>query len=294
MTQTIGVLPMRMAALLFGLLLSSACFAQAKKPYQWTQFVQVDGQPEPVPVEWVSTPEGKFAHSIKIPNPVPKDSGYRWTMSAKAYFEHLCKQEAGEFIFKTVKNVEGFYFARSPARPTDDDLKDRRKLEAPEIERTFQLRRAIPTERAKIFINPPWANFLFVEEPSSIVGANNPYVRLLDYRQKDRPINDLPMNVESVAELKSRYGMTWRGIKRVKDREHAIAGSEWIVFDLTSREVLAVFRDYALTGNTSNTPEGIWWLNAVSCPNSPSKDNLSRRFYDFAAKALDPRTGDSK
>src|SRR5215510_13873626 len=91
-------------------------------PYKWTKFVQVDGQPEPVPEQWVSTSEGKFAHSIKIPNPVPKDSGYRSGMSSEEYFKHLCEKEAGEFIFKTVDNVDGFYFMRPPKWPTDQQL----------------------------------------------------------------------------------------------------------------------------------------------------------------------------
>lgn len=277
--------------LLLGLLASVACGAQTKQSpeYRWTKFVQVQGQPEPVPAEWVSTPEGKFAHSIKIPNPVPKDSGYRWTMSAKEYFEHLCKKEAGEFIFKTVKNVDGFYFARPPARPTDDDLMDRHKLEAPEIERTFQLLEASPTERGKLYVSPPWRLFSFVEEPLPARATNRPYVRLFGYRDKISP-----MKAEGVTDLRSRYGMTWRGIKRTKDREHAIAGSEWIVFDLQTGEVLAVLRDYARTGKTPNAPEGIWWLNAINCPNSPSKHIRSRRFYDFAIKVIVPSTGGQK
>lgn len=280
---------MRVAVFLLGLFASLTCIAQGMKPHQWTQFVHVDGQPEPVPAEWVSTPEGKFAHSIKIPNPVPKDSGYRWTMSAKAYFEHLCKKEAGEFIFKTVKNVEGFYFARPPAQPTDDDLKDRRKLEAPEIERTFQLREAIPRERATIFVDPPWALYSFVEEPSSTRAAKQPYVRLFGYKQKVSP-----MIAEDVTELKSRYAMTWRGIKRHKDREHAIAGSEWIVFDLETKEVLAVLRDYGRTGFDRHVPEGIWWLNAVNCPNSPSTHIRTSRLDKMLSKILVPSKGGLK
>jgi hypothetical protein len=102
------------------------------------------------------------------------------------------------------------------------------------------------------------------------------------------------MQTVGVGELKSRYGMTWRGVKRIKDREHTIAGSEWIVFDLKTREVLAVLRNYGLTGTTSNTPDGIWWLNAMSCPNSPSKNILPSRFYDFSIKVLEPATGGPK
>lgn len=78
----------------------------------------------------------------------------------------------------------------------------------------------------------------------------------------------------------------------MKDREHAIAGSEWIVFSVGTREVLAVLRAYALTGKTRNAPDGIWWLNAANCPDS--KDNLSKRFYDFVIKVLEPSTGEVK
>ena len=33
-------------------------------------------------------------------------------MTQQEYFEHLCKNEAGEFIFKTSDNVEGIYQIR--------------------------------------------------------------------------------------------------------------------------------------------------------------------------------------
>jgi hypothetical protein len=59
------------------------------------------------PADPLATEEGRFAHSIKIPNPVPADSGYKPGMMPEQYFEHLCKTEAGEFIYKTVDNVEG-------------------------------------------------------------------------------------------------------------------------------------------------------------------------------------------
>ncbi|MSQ54984.1 MAG: hypothetical protein EXR31_06410 [Betaproteobacteria bacterium] len=130
------------------LLLPSWATAQPDT-FRWTKFVQVEGQPEPVPEEWVSTPEGRFAHSLKIPNPVPKDSGYRRSMSSEEYFNHLCKMEAGEFIFRKVHGVEGFQFSRPPNWPTDQDLTDRYRLEAPELERYFQLLRATPLQEVK-------------------------------------------------------------------------------------------------------------------------------------------------
>src|ERR1043165_3552179 len=79
------------------------------EPRDWrgAKFVSVDGQPYPVPEGWLSTPEGKFAHSIKLPAPYDRAKEvYRPWMSAKSYFEALCREEAGEFIFQTVKDVE--------------------------------------------------------------------------------------------------------------------------------------------------------------------------------------------
>ena len=69
------------------------------------------------PADPLATEEGRFAHSIKIPNPVPEDSGYKPGMTPEQYFDHLCKTEAGEFIYKTVENVEGLYKMRPRERP---------------------------------------------------------------------------------------------------------------------------------------------------------------------------------
>src|SRR3982751_46322 len=52
-------------------------------------------------------------------------------MNAKEYWEHLCKAEAGEFIYKTVENVEGIYQMRPREHVTDQMLQDRHFLEDP-------------------------------------------------------------------------------------------------------------------------------------------------------------------
>ena len=49
------------------------------------------------------------------------------------------------------------------------------------------------------------------------------------YPRKSQP----PLVEERVAQLKSRYGFTWRGIERSpQDRELGIGGGELIVLDL--------------------------------------------------------------
>ena len=282
--------PVVAAILGFGLCVACVDSAGKDPKSPWTRFVQVDGQPEPVPEQWVATPEGKFAHSIRIPNPVPKDSGYRRGMTSEQYFEHLCRTEAGEFIFKTVENVEGFYFMRPPKRPTDDILKNRYVLEDPYTERFFQLREADPKKRATKFVNPPWYRYRFVEEPThagywDAGGVIAPFIELSGYVQ-----GESQMDLQQREHLKSRYGYTWRGIRRSADREHALAGSEALVVDVGSGEVLAVFRNYVRTGFTRNVAEGIWWLNAVSCSNVPKayQDNLGQQLYGFLSRVLRP------
>ena len=96
------------------------------------------------------------------------------------------------------------------------------------------------------------------------------------------------MKTEIVAELKSSFGLIWRGLKRSNDRELAIAGSEWIIIDLKTNEVLAVQRNFGRTGFNRNTKEGIWWLNALGCPKLHQRNILSKRFYDFAIRSLKP------
>ena len=252
----------------------------------WKNFVRVAGQPEPIPAQWVSTPQGQFAHSIVIPNPLPDDSGYQPWMTSKQYFDHLCNVEAGEFIFKTVPNVKGFYFMRPPHRPTDADLMDRFKLEAPDIERTFQLVGTAPQERAAIFVAPPFNRFTFVELPTENPTAKpQEYLRAWGYRG-----GSTPMKVSVVNALESTYGVTWRGIRRPKDRELAIAGSEWIVIDLRTNEVLAVMRNYGRSGMATSAKGDIWWLNALSCPVFASryKSATSERIYNFVSAILIP------
>src|SRR5205807_1234939 len=133
------------AAILFATFLT-ACASGSRiegQSYKWTTFIPVDGQPQPVPAEWLSTAEGKFAHSIQLPDAVPKPVPFDFAkakmmaaLPAKAsvseqYFEHLCSTEAGEFVLKTVEDVQGLYFMRPPNQPTDADLMERYKLEAP-------------------------------------------------------------------------------------------------------------------------------------------------------------------
>ena len=230
------------------------------------------------PADPLATEEGRFARSIKIPNPVPEDSGFKPSMTPEQYFDHLCKTEAGEFIYKTVENVEGLYLMRPREKVDDDRLQHLYALEDPYAYSDIE------TEAPqKLFINPPWWNYKFFEirKPEMVSGSETKYLRYFGYVQ-----GKSPMSIQEVSTLNSRYGYTWRGIKRPHDRELGIVGGERIVMDLQSNEVLAVRRGYIRSGDVQNKSTGVWWLGGHVCP---AYTNANRHTYAFMSKVLKPK-----
>jgi hypothetical protein len=223
------------------------------------------------PANPLATEEGRFAHSIKIPNPVPEDSGYKTGMMPQEYFEHLCKTEAGEFIFKTVENVQGLYMMRPRKEATDYELEHLYALEDP-------YGHTDDPNPQDYFIQPPYGVYAFAEEPSRpATQPFSPYRRYVRGSEKDSKKDFVYMKdmhservpyvveVEGTERLKSRYGYTWRGITRPHDRDLGIAGGELIVMDVQQNEILGVRRGFIRSGGVRNLT-GIWWLNGQICP----------------------------
>jgi len=262
------------------------------------------------PADPLATEEGRFAHSLTIPNPVPVDSGYRPGMTTKEYFDHLCKTEAGEFIVKTVENVEGIYQMRPRVMATDYEMMHLYALEDPynayqaQSEGSYvnpSYSDAVKTKDVKkrtYELYKPDQNYKFLEKPihafSKDLTNDAKYLRytkpnteklVFENGQYMYPRNQQPSLLEEqVKELKSRYGFTWRGISRPHDRELGVVGGEVIVLDLQTNEVLAVRRGYAASGGkTLETVAGIWWLNAAKCPPSMPGDE-----HHFIHKVLKP------
>jgi hypothetical protein len=247
------------------------------------------------PADPLATEEGRFAHSIKIPNPVSDDSGYRPGMMPEEYFDHLCKTEGGEFIFKTVENVEGFYLMRPGKRATDYEMEHLYALEAPYIEVYGEY-----YSPGEYFIQPHMGKYQFLEVPlpqGETRSEGSKYRRY--YRDENAhpgekyqtSINGKAVFVPYVVAetltdaLKSKYGVTWRGITRPHDRKLGIAGSELIILDLGTNEVLAVRRGFKRAGNVRNNLTGIWWLAGQSCPKLSEKPD-----HWFVRDVLKPAT----
>jgi hypothetical protein len=260
--------------------------------------------------DWLGTEEARFAHALKIPNPVPADSGYRPGMTQQQYFEHLCRTEAGEFIFKTADNVEGVF-----------QMRPRRfQYETAELQHLYAMEDPYgywPGENdnpGREFIGTPGYAFLeslpvvyqkryawFPDNYDKSLGVPPPpeakVARFFGYdRQNSRSIK-----LEYDTKPKARYGFTWRGIKRPNDREMGIAGGELIVLDLQTNEVMGVRRGYVIwnggwTGRVCPRYEGseskatyfsAWFLAKVARPPKYKEffGGWGRMVVDQAAKS---------
>ncbi len=250
------------------------------------------------PADPLATEEGRFAHSIKIPNPVPADSGYKPGMTSEQYFDHLCKTEAGEFIYKTVENVEGLYMMRPREHVTDDMQQHLYVMEDPYGHTDAEAQDAefffVGPLRYQYLEHPVWPNkkpswgrqFL---DPSYFVsaGSSMQHERYLGSNGRD----PRTMVKEYDSAKKARYGYTWRGISRPHDRELGISGGELIVLDLETKEVLGVRRGYIRTGKVRNGLTGVWWLTGQACPGYEYRGRRSKDFdfgYWFIGKVLRP------
>jgi len=298
--------------------LTVALAEPAYTPVKWTEFVKVEGQSEPIPVQWLQDEEAKIAHSLKLPDGVPKPVPYSYSTGLFSdhrkqsiqYFDHLCKTEAGQWIFKTVPNVEGFYFARPQGEPTSDLMADPYGPEMPWIQRRFMLTSDTPRDQGWLFIQPPQHNYRFVEQPRRETkwqaGITEPYIRLFGYTtERERDYRGVlvdsfrektPMQVTGIPKLTAHYGYTWRGIKRAQDREHGIAGGELLIYDLTTKDVLAVRRQFLITGGNRRNGDKAAWEVATRCQ-LPAAFPTIGEFTQFAfdvIQTIEPSTTGKK
>jgi hypothetical protein len=236
---------------------NSACDVYILRRREWPEF-------------W---PDG--AKRIKWPE-APKQNVYRKGMTSKEYWEALCKVEAGEFIYKTVNNVDGFMLVRPRAAETDQVLQDKFV-----VEDAYGFLEFYSTEREKrpglFFIDRSKDSYRYVETASAEPSGKLRRIRheadlaKLAAYFKSKPNEqwgeDQFSRVFDVAAFESRYGLTWRGIRRDNDIELGVSGGELAIVDLVTGETLALRRGFALDPYANRGAQSQrWWLGSSGCP----------------------------
>ena len=155
-------------------------------------------------------------------------------MAGEAYFKALCAAEAGEWIFRTVENVESVVQLRSFPKYSPGGLG------------SLIVSEKIGSLPVKSLLVPPAYKFVEIPEireradlPSGIFIRYVPASRITPIRTEYETAE-----AERYATARSRYGLVQRGINRRDDIEHGIRGAELLIVDRQKNEVLGMSRDF--------------------------------------------------
>jgi len=271
------------------LLLLAACDQRAQQPKAET------ARGWDIPTDQQEKAAYDYAHSLKLPDSVPKPVPFDFAKAkltalkpgnpsvSDQYFEHLCKTEAGEYIFKTVENVEGVFQMR-PRKPPGELNYNRYAVEEPTgLGWSGDVDDNHGYGVSETLVQPMSGVYSYVERPNPDgkgvlrykrgVNENPPPGNQNGYQtafhsptgmQIWLSVPYIVVKEEGVARH-ARYGYTWRGIKRERDRELSIGAGEYLVVDLETNDVLGVKRGFKISGHDKNTSSGIGWENARPC-----------------------------
>lgn len=303
------------ALLAAGIVLANFWTDHNRQPeWSWGKMVRTKGQHYPIPARWISTPEGRIAHDLVLPPEVPKpvpfdfdaaDGPWFWPKSdwevAKAYFNHLCSTEAGEWIFEKKIDVEGLYFARPMGTVTNAYLSNIYAVEAPFVEKEFHLMGDFLESSGGRFVRPPFRNYSYVEEPRRSTDwqseIEQPYIRIFGYSAKWSLWKGLrvqnvevqtPMQVRGIDKPNSKYAFTWRGISRPFDRKYRIAGGEILIYELSSKRVIAVSRTFQLGKTSKSSLDISSWFQSPACRQGIWPDDLF--LSEFSRRVLQDKS----
>lgn len=260
--------------------------------------------PEPY-VEWqipehpIAKAAYDYAHSIKLPDSVPKPVPFKFCKhtilgfcfgraTRDEYFEHLCKTEAGEYVFKRVEGVEGVAELRPRRRSASiDEAQDPHKLEDPLTSSNGgEMTPYTDAAVAVGFVQPPggkysaYAFYLDSANGPKFVyafrdpGADPNGSKAITTRTGE-VIHWVTKTIE-VLDTTLAYGLAIRGARRYRDREFGVAGVEIILVERKTGDVLGLRRDFARSPDAPSTRFGINWDNAKSC--LKAEDFSTRRF----------------
>jgi hypothetical protein len=191
------------------------------------------------------------------------------------YFEHLCRTEAGDYVFRRVEGVEGIAIM-SPrlGRPTEKAYRDAVSDENPLanlIDSAFAP--LAETHLGDVYVRPPEGKYKYLEvfersrdtislrrysmssDLNFVSTLNDPFTK----RGENRLV---ATNIEHVS---APFNIWLRGVRRPRDREFGISGGDVLVTDAKSGQVLAIRRDFARAVFDYRTSSPVRWDTALSC-----------------------------
>ncbi|MGZ5095779.1 MAG: hypothetical protein ACXWCH_32085, partial [Burkholderiales bacterium] len=189
------------------------------------------------PADPLETPEGRYAHSIRLPHQTATNVFVKG-MTSEQYFSILCARQAGEFISSVVKDVGGVVQMRPRERPTHYMLQHLYALEDP-----FGSVTEGDAGSSKHGLLRP-SRYRFVDRPLDSYANTKEFIRLVGMNPDIEGDSFKDIREEKLAGAMAAYGFTWRGLDIPNGREHGIVGSELIVLNIGTGEVLAVRRGF--------------------------------------------------
>ena len=197
------------------------------------------------------------------------------------YFDYLCRTQAGEFIYRTVDNVEAILQMRP--RDGSKDYFDRMRAgdipEDPWGHTNWEAQKA-----HTLFVNPPWANYKFFETQMPGNGHAFPGERLQAKLRNSEPdarfrrfygyhqAKNQPMYFDLVSRPRSLYGYRWFGTASPVQQFFNIRRGAIEVLRIGDEEVLG-----RLVGFYRARP-------AQTCPAGRDDDFV----YKFVSKVVKP------
>jgi hypothetical protein len=208
-------------------------------------------------------------------------------------FMKLCRENAGDKIYKTVDGVRGFLIMR-PRQPTKDlreyldqywmgDPYGHSDFEAEKPEEVFLYDRiGVGGSHSAI---TPIAGYDYVElrYPVGTEPSKQVYVRVSAVGRSIDRHGERHVDYERTSNNKrqSQYGIDWEDISTAEDRKYWIAGGRTRVIDLDTNEVLAVRTGYLIDiEQGAGKGGGIPWLVAQrnACPPFQDPHTKTREF----------------
>lgn len=197
-------------------------------------------------------------------------AGRTWDAIAFRYFHHQCKAHGGEFIYRTVDNVEGVLQMR--LRDPRDYFDRLRKGDIPEDPYGHTNWEA--QEPQYMFVSPPERPYAFFENP---IPDGAPSISGAKFRHYFREApNQRPMPFRQISEPQSEFGFTWREERNVWDTMFGVRLGILDIVLIKTGEVLATRRGYFIETPFDN--------NLDICPRGKDDDFT----YEFVAKVLRP------